>query len=176
MKTALALLATILALAVAVMPAAAAEKPNAKVVPFPETGTYNGQTYAADDLLKRSLACNVKDRAFACFDTEQEARLAGDALEPVSGGVTALASCSPPLILWAGVFFSGGSIAFYDRLVWQNMPGGWANVPSSANTGCTSARIADLPGGGGASALLTANAAFSGLGGMDNRTESIYRY
>lgn len=171
------IIAATAALAATLAPAASAVTSQ----PFPETGTYHGQTLPAEELTNpaRGLACAVTAGSLTCHDSLAESQAASRIAELKSGSsfglVAALSSCSPALIVWENSGFTGTSLGYNDYPGWFDLPSWFRNVTSSWQTGCRLGKLAENTGGGGAQRSWGSYSSESLPSSWNDRADSVYR-
>jgi hypothetical protein len=168
--------------ALAAFPIVASAAPP-RSIDLPAQASYKGGTVPTAQAASLGLACNVVSTgAVNCYDTQTEALAAGDVGDSASaglaasGGVVALAECSPPMTLYDGTSFTGSYLNIYGQSVWINLSGySFSNRTSSWKTGCVGGYLANGTGGSGAQIGMPANNSQASMGTFNNLASSAKR-
>jgi hypothetical protein len=172
------LLAVIAAAASAIcLPSGAVAAPIAQEPPA--TANFNGTDYTWSQVAKLQLSCVISGGRATCFATQVEAdRVATLQVNPFAAPpLTAAATCTPALTVWAGPNSTGFSASYTDYPGWNNLPVGLKNDVSSWRPGCRPGRLSDLDNGGGPQITLGSGSPTQSPmpSGWENRANSAYR-
>ena len=161
-----------LAAGLAVMASGGALAADEKAWTLPEVAQYKGAPLPVAEAITEGLHCNALGVTLTCYDDLAVARDMG----ALSGGVVALASCSPGHTVWWDGPFAGATLTTLTYPGWTNLPVAWRNQTSSWASGCRSGKLADGLGGAGAQISLAANQSQGSMPlGWNDRADSVYR-